>query len=1217
MKHSLLKTNCKLPAFCLAVFAFFVFVFLPQPTLAAPTACTWTGGAGTTTWATAGNWSCGSAPTTDSYAVTIPAGMTYWPNTGTARTIGDLTVDSGAEITLGGILTVQDNSGVGTTGSATINGTIHHATYTLRTHGDLTLNGTSDSTGALTLYADYDFSGAGTFTMGASGVVAGGAGAVAIDGVGTQVLNTISNSGAYSITINANRRPSSVTINGVISNSNTASKVFSIYSNGNITQNADIGTAGFPFGSVSLYFDQDNTGDSINFNSASTIYSGPSYNIYFFGNSNTTFTYTSANFSSGSNLYIGYSAGNKFGNVIIAGSINISGGVNIYSNGSITQNTDVSIASSGAISIYADHDANGTDAFTMNSGSSITAGSGQTITIDASGVMTLNTITNSGAADITIGNNRKPSSVIINGVISNSNTVSRTLTIYSNGDITQNADLGLSSYNLGIVYLYFDQDNTGDSINYNSTSTVYINSSLRFYGKANATFTYTSATISGGALYIGSTTAGTKFGTVVIAGSPSSRTDINFYSDGSITQNANQTISSSNGVVYIYADHDANGIDAFTMNSGSSITAGSGSGINIDASGVMTLNTITNSGAANITIGANRIPSSVIINGVISNSNTASRTLTIYSNGDIVQNANIGTESFPFGNVLFLYDRDNTGDSINFNSVNTTYVDSLFSLRGSSNSTLTYTSATVLGVGTFQISYVSASTRFGSVVIAGSLNVTGNVAIYSDGSITQNTNQAITSSGTVTIYADYDNNGIGDFTMNSGTSITAGSAKAIAIDASGVVTLNTITNSGAADITIGANRKPSSVIINGVISNSTVSTQVLNIYSNSDITQNANIGFSSYKFVTVNLYFDQDNTGDSISYPNGTGTIYSSINLYLRGKSNTTITVNSANNASGALRVGTTTTGEKFGMITIAGNINILGGFYIYSDGDIIQNAGLAIITNGGGVVIYADHDANGTGVFTMNSEASITVLSSGYSINIDSTGDMVLGSLTATGTTNITIGANRKPSSVTINGVISNSNTAGRTLTINSNGDINQQANLGTASFPFGTITLYPNQSLGSYKTYITDNSTVNCTTYTVTGNLVINPTKTLTSNCTTINVSNNWDNQGTFIPGTSTVNLNGTNQKLFGSTNFYKLTKDISSTNADTLYFQQSTTQSILSSGTLTLKGASGKVLTLRGCDAVGIETSGNPKWSLNVSNTSTTFAVDYINVKDSDAS
>jgi len=117
--------------------------------------------------------------------------------------------------------------------------------------------------------------------------------------------------------------------------------------------------------------------------------------------------------------------------------------------------------------------------------------------------------------------------------------------------------------------------------------------------------------------------------------------------------------------------------------------------------------------------------------------------------------------------------------------------------------------------------------------------------------------------------------------------------------------------------------------------------------------------------------------------------------------------------------------------------------------------------------------------------------------------------------------------------------------------------------------------------------------------------------------NVSGNWTKTGgTFTPNNYTVVLSGTDQKVFGSTTFYGLTKDISLGAADTLMFQAGDTQTIAANGTITLKGGAGIILTLRACDAGGSQSDGN-QWALTVDNTGTTIDVDYVDVKDSDAS
>jgi len=109
---------------------------------------------------------------------------------------------------------------------------------------------------------------------------------------------------------------------------------------------------------------------------------------------------------------------------------------------------------------------------------------------------------------------------------------------------------------------------------------------------------------------------------------------------------------------------------------------------------------------------------------------------------------------------------------------------------------------------------------------------------------------------------------------------------------------------------------------------------------------------------------------------------------------------------------------------------------------------------------------------------------------------------------------------------------------------------------------------------------------------------------------VAGDWQHlAGSFIHGTRTVTLDGTNQFITGSTTFYNLIKSVSS--ADTLGFESNSTQTIASGGTLTLNGVSGQLLTLNcpGC------TSGLDHWNLNIS--SGAFkSIDYVNVSDADA-
>jgi hypothetical protein len=91
-----------------------------------------------------------------------------------------------------------------------------------------------------------------------------------------------------------------------------------------------------------------------------------------------------------------------------------------------------------------------------------------------------------------------------------------------------------------------------------------------------------------------------------------------------------------------------------------------------------------------------------------------------------------------------------------------------------------------------------------------------------------------------------------------------------------------------------------------------------------------------------------------------------------------------------------------------------------------------------------------------------------------------------------------------------------------------------------------------------------------------------------------------GTFTPGTGTLTLTGTNQLISGSTTFNNLTKTVSS--ADTLTFAANSRQDI--SGTLTLTGAAGQLLSLR---------SSTPGTLWKIAPTGS-FSISYVDVQDS---
>ena len=115
-----------------------------------------------------------------------------------------------------------------------------------------------------------------------------------------------------------------------------------------------------------------------------------------------------------------------------------------------------------------------------------------------------------------------------------------------------------------------------------------------------------------------------------------------------------------------------------------------------------------------------------------------------------------------------------------------------------------------------------------------------------------------------------------------------------------------------------------------------------------------------------------------------------------------------------------------------------------------------------------------------------------------------------------------------------------------------------------------------------------------------------TVNSGGNTINVAGAWGNQATFNHQSGSVVLDGTTQRVGGTTTFFDLTKTVAA--ADTLQFESGQTTSIANGGTLTLNGASGQLLTLA--------PEGVPDWLLNV-DPGATQNISYVSASDSDAS
>jgi hypothetical protein len=140
----------------------------------------WTGGAGTTDWSAAGNWSTGVVPNAAGVDACIPGGTTV-VDLHTAITLGELTVAKGSSLTVGSAggpatesagATLSVSSGLENDGTLTA-GRSDSGTPTLALDGPVTNTGTFELFGTLTLggAAASSFSNTGTLGIAPGGVV--------------------------------------------------------------------------------------------------------------------------------------------------------------------------------------------------------------------------------------------------------------------------------------------------------------------------------------------------------------------------------------------------------------------------------------------------------------------------------------------------------------------------------------------------------------------------------------------------------------------------------------------------------------------------------------------------------------------------------------------------------------------------------------------------------------------------------------------------------------------------------------------------------------------------------------------------------------------------------------------------------------------------------------------------------------------------------------
>lgn len=242
-----------------------------------------------------------------------------------------------------------------------------------------------------------------------------------------------------------------------------------------------------------------------------------------------------------------------------------------------------------------------------------------------------------------------------------------------------------------------------------------------------------------------------------------------------------------------------------------------------------------------------------------------------------------------------------------------------------------------------------------------------------------------------------------------------------------------------------------------------------------------------------------------------------------------------------------------------AGNTNISGNFYdLYIAGSGVKNTGASGATVNHDLIVTSGGIWNGT---------SSTITGSGTNtVHVLSGGILQIG---ASSFAAVLISfENRDMQAGSTVEYMGGNQTIDSTITYASL----KLTNAGTKSLN-GTTTVTETVTINAGATLTTTASNYGLNA----GSISIDGTSTLTANASTISISDNWTNSGTFTAGTSTVVFNTADTSVVeGSTSFYKLT--LTHTAAKEVQFSVAGAYVYTVSNLFTVSGSSGNRIRLR---------------------------------------
>ncbi|MBP7216198.1 MAG: filamentous hemagglutinin N-terminal domain-containing protein [Candidatus Omnitrophica bacterium] len=885
------------------------------------------------------------------------------------------------------------------------------------------------NTSSVLLYADADNDGIGYLFREEGSIVntTGTIGIKSASDINSSMFLTGTSESTGAVTVYTNN-DFNITIDSSITRAN---KSFSFYSKGSLTQTA-AGNMSAGTGNILMYADYDSNGiGTLTLDPAATFNNSGELRFSSASDLATSTLLAGASAATG-HLYVNTTTDY---NISVDSDITRTAkNLYFYSNGSLAQSaTSDLVVTSGNIYFYADNNNNSIGTLTRAAGSTINS-SGTVLFQSASDLATstllLGSDNVSGALSVyTTGDYN----ITIDSDITRS---AKNLYFYSTGDVGQAAGSDLKA-STGNIYLYADTNSNGSGVlTRDATSTLNNSGEVRLSSASDLTSSVilVGTTVATGHLYVATTA---DFNITVDSDITRTNKNISFSAGGNCSQGASADLIAGTGAVFLLADNNGNGIGTLTRDGTSTIN--NTGNLSLQSATDLNTNSVlvgTSLATGNLSVFLTS-DATLTIDSSISRTN---KNVTLLSNGNITQTA-AGNISLGSGSLWLLADYNYNGVGTltlsASSTINNTGNLSFQSGSDLSTSVVLAGSAPATGALTmnttrdFNITIDSDITRTNQhIFFYSNGSITQNTG----------SDLAAGAGGNIYLYADNNGNGTGAFVQQAGTSIqggnvtirSSGAATILNVTATGTGgDINITTN--ATTITLGALNAADDIIVNSVnttilddadsstnltgdwitlygstIGNATnplntnaTTISFFNVFGNAYLndTDTATLGPASVRDGAIVLSFASSPTLTYILGASGSGS--NTINITVRS-GDYTIGVGNARPEEGFNLL------AAAGDIVVSGEVNTTNKDLILQGSDINLNApvitgtgNLSLIPTGSNTTIGL---GNGAGDFSLT-DAEFNYLASSGTIFIGNanTGNITIEALDA-GVTNLTL---------------------------------------------------------------------------------------------------------------------------------------------------------------------------------------------------------------------